>query len=116
MACHVPRLAQRLKQLATLLWFTVILLAWFAPAQAASQTITEESDWYFTVEDDATLATIYGNSNADCSQVGADPYLWLYDSNNTLIAQDDDSTRPVVPVVVCEIILLPFSNSILPLL
>jgi hypothetical protein len=49
-------------------------------ARAESYTVPEESDWYFTVEADQTLVVIYGNSNRECNEPGADPYLW-YDDN-----------------------------------
>ena len=70
------------------------LLAPFSPATAASYTVTEESDWYFTIEQDQTLAVIYGNSNSSCDDYEfADPHLWLYDDIGTLIADDDDGNH-----------------------
>jgi len=62
-------------------------------ARAESYTVPEESDWYFSIDEDQTLVIIYGNSNRECNEPGADPYLWLYDSNNSLISQDDDSNH-----------------------
>jgi len=64
----------------------------FTPVQAATTTISSESDHYFTLEE-TSLVIIYGNSNAGCNQFSTDPYLWLYDSDNTLIAYDDDSNH-----------------------
>ena len=82
---------------AALVW--VFALAWFAPspAAAASYTVSEETDFYFTIESDDTLVVIYGNSNESCEAVTTDPYLWLYDDNpestGQLIAQNDDGNH-----------------------
>ena len=61
-------------------YVAVLTFAWFAPGavNAASYTVTAESDFYFTVTD-TTSTIIYGNSNAGCSEFSTDPYLWLYD-------------------------------------
>ncbi|MGA1036677.1 MAG: hypothetical protein ACO3VQ_02580, partial [Ilumatobacteraceae bacterium] len=96
----VRRLTRRTLQRASrTVYLCLLLWAWFAPTSvtAASFTVTAESDWYFTVEQDQTLVVIYGNSNADCENVTADPYLWLYDDNpestGQLIAADDDGNH-----------------------
>ena len=70
------------------------IFVWFAPtASAASYTVTEESDWYFEVEQDGTDVVIYGNSNSSCEELTSDPYLWLYDLSGTLITGNDDGNH-----------------------
>jgi len=91
-------IARALRRLGVAGWVTVLCLAWFTPPVFAdSVTITEESDWYFTVDVDSTLVVIYGNSNQSCINFTVDPYLWLYDDNpestGELIAEDDDSNH-----------------------
>jgi len=83
-----------LSALARTFYVSILTLAWFAPgvAQAASYTVSAESDFYFTVTD-TTSTIIYGNSNAGCSEFSTDPYLWLYDSTGVLVAQDDDGNH-----------------------
>lgn len=78
---------------AALVW--VFALAWFAsvPAAAATYTVTEESDWYFEIEQDATNVVIYGNSNSACAGSFADPYLWVYDLSGNTLAQNDDGNH-----------------------
>lgn len=78
---------------AALVW--VFALAWFAPtpAAAASYTVTEESDWYFEIEQDGTDVVIYGNSNSSCTQLASDPFLWLYDLSGTVLASNDDGNH-----------------------
>jgi uncharacterized membrane protein YgcG len=79
---------------AALVW--VFLLAWFAPTPVAATTYTvvAESDWYFDIGADSTAVIIYGNSNASCDDmIFTDPYLWLYDSNDTLLVENDDGNH-----------------------
>jgi len=79
---------------AALVW--VLLLAWFAPAHASaySYTVTEESDWYFEITQDNTDVLVYGNSNQSCDDAQiTDPFLWLYDSNDTLLVENDDGNH-----------------------
>ena len=78
-------------QLALAILFTFAI---FAPitVNASTYTVAEESDWYFTLTEDSQVI-IYGNSDAGCNEFSTDPYLWLYDSDGTLIAQDDDSNH-----------------------
>ncbi|NDB65806.1 MAG: hypothetical protein EB168_09085, partial [Euryarchaeota archaeon] len=71
-------------------WFFALVFGGYV--NASSYTVTEESDWYFTVDNDGTLVIIYGNSNQSCQEVTVDPYLWLY-SGDTLIASDDDGNH-----------------------
>lgn len=77
----------------------LLIFAWFAPssASAASYTVSEESDLYFSIESDNTLVVIYGNSNSPCSGSFADPYLWVYEdgpeSSGALVAQNDDGNH-----------------------
>lgn len=79
-------------------WITA-LFAFIVPgtAHAYSYTVTEESDFYFTVDSDNTLVVIYGNSNSPCSNGFADPYLWVYEdgpeSNGALVAWNDDGNH-----------------------
>lgn len=74
------------------LFIWVFSLLYGGVTSATNYTVTEESDWYFTLEE-TTLVTIYGNSNANCETVMADPYLWLYDDSDTLIVADDDGNH-----------------------
>jgi len=66
-------------------------------AFAYSYTVSEESDLYFTIDNDNTLVVIYGNSNRECNQPGADPYLWVYEdgveSSGALIVANDDGNH-----------------------
>ena len=89
---HKGKLYKKLAKLA-LVW--VFVLAWFAPvpAYAASYTVTEESDWYFEIEQDATDVVIYGNSNQSCEEGTIDPMLWLYNLSGTLVAVNDDGNH-----------------------
>jgi len=68
-------------------------LAFATPAQAATYTVSEESDWYFEVESDDTSVVIYGNSNSSCTQMTSDPYLWVYDLSGTAVAWNDDGNH-----------------------
>lgn len=71
----------------------VALLAILAPSRFAlayEYSVTVESDFFFTIENPDTQILILGNSNRTCNEPGADPYLWLYDSVDQLIASDDD--------------------------
>ena len=70
--------------------FFLCLLAPFQ-AYADTLTITEETDIFFTVEEES-LVVIYGNSNQSCQEVTVDPYLWLY-LGETLVASDDDGNH-----------------------
>src|SRR5210317_1321795 len=76
---------------------TVVALAMFSlfpsVARASSYTVTEESDWYFEIEQDATNVVIYGNSNSACAGSFADPYLWVYDLSGNTLAQNDDGNH-----------------------
>ena len=84
----------------------VFALAWFAPvpAAAASYTVTEESDWYFEIDEDSTAVTIYGNSNRSCPESGPDPMLWLYDlSGDEVAVNDDGNHNSVNPVRVSKL-------------
>lgn len=93
MGLHVLNVKRWLRRISTAGWVSVLILAWFAPpAFADSVTVTEESDWYFTVDTDDTLVVIYGNSNQDCENLTVDPYLWLY-LDDILIASDDDGNH-----------------------
>src|SRR6056300_1348455 len=72
---------------------SLLILAWFAPTvDASSYTVTEESEWTFSLNEAKTVY-IYGNSNRECNQPGADPYLWLYNSSGALVAQNDDGNH-----------------------
>ena len=72
----------------------VALLAFFAPpVYATSYTVTEESDWYFEVEQDDTNVVIYGNSNSSCNELTSDPFLWVYDLSGTSVASNDDGNH-----------------------
>jgi len=76
---------------------SLLILAWFAPTvDASSYTVTEESEWTFSLNEAKTVY-IYGNSNRSCNEGGADPYLWLYDdgpeSDGSLITQNDDGNH-----------------------
>ena len=82
---------------------SLCLLVVASPAAAGSVEVTAESDWWFTVEADQTLVVIYGNSNRDCEEPGADPYLWLYDDSGLLVAYDDDSNLGVGQCVSAKI-------------
>jgi len=62
-------------------------------ARASTYTVTEESDWYFEIEQDATNVVIYGNSNSACAGSFADPYLWVYDLSGNTLAQNDDGNH-----------------------
>jgi len=75
-------------------WVTAVFV-FFTPASAnaSSYTVTEESDWYFEIEQDATDVVIYGNSNSSCEELTSDPYLWLYDLSGTLITGNDDGNH-----------------------
>lgn len=75
-------------------WITA-LFAFIVPgaAYATSYTVTEESDWYFEIEQDATDVLIYGNSNSSCTQLASDPFLWLYDLSGTVLASNDDGNH-----------------------
>src|SRR6056300_174738 len=74
-----------------LLW---VFSLFYAPSvSAGSYSVLSESDWFFTVEEDQTLVIIYGNSNRECNEPGADPYLWLYPADGYLEAQDDDGNH-----------------------
>ena len=70
------------------LFIWVFSLLYGGVTSAASYTVTEESDWYLTVEQDQTLVVIYGNSNQSCEEATVDPYLWLYDDKDTLIQRN----------------------------
>jgi len=65
-------------------------------ARASTYTVTEESEWSFSLSE-ADTVYIYGNSNRECNEPGADPYLWLYDDNpestGALITQNDDGNH-----------------------
>jgi len=77
----------------------IAFMAFFVPgkAYAYSYTVSEETDFYFTVDSDNTLVVIYGNSNSPCSNGFADPYLWVYEdgpeSNGALVAWNDDGNH-----------------------
>ena len=74
-------------------WCPLSWLALASPAQAATYTVSEESDWYFEVESDDTSVVIYGNSNRACQESGPDPMLWLYDLSGTQVAFNDDGNH-----------------------
>lgn len=90
----VTWLKRRVKRKGLGIFLPVAILAFFSPspAMASSYTVTEESEWSFTVVE-TELVYIYGNSNRDCNQPGTDPYLWLYNSSGTLVAQNDDGNH-----------------------
>lgn len=72
---------------------SVILFSLFPSiVNAASYTVTVESEWTFTL-DEAQTVYIYGNSNLSCSESPADPHLWLYNSDGSLVTQDDDGNH-----------------------
>ena len=79
------------------LFLWLFALIYGGTVSASSYTVTSESDWYFTIDNDSTLVVIYGNSNESCDEVTTDPHLWLYDDNpestGQLIAQDDDGNH-----------------------
>ena len=64
----------RITYLPALIWVFSLIMP--STAQAASYTVTQESEWEFTVTQTETVY-IYGNSNEPCGSVTADPYLWL---------------------------------------
>ena len=73
-------------------WFylPVALLAWLAPVgvssvSADSFTTTGAEDYFFTLEE-AQLFTV----RTFAQQYSIDSMLWLYDSNNMLLAENDD--------------------------
>jgi len=86
-------LRSRRARVLTVLPIAILAMLEPSPAFAYEYSVTGESDWLFTVEDDAALVVIYGNSNRSCSEPGADPYLWLYDSSDVLVAQNDDGNH-----------------------
>lgn len=74
---------------ARLLLVSGLGIAWFAPDASANTSVVlsvpAPTDFYFTFEDSSTItARAYGQD------VGYDTYLWLYDSTDVLIAQNDD--------------------------
>ena len=74
-------------------FFACLILSLFpSNVSADSSTVTAESEWSFTVGEPSTVY-IYGNSNESCGTVTVDPYLWLYDVEGVLIAQDDDGNH-----------------------
>lgn len=62
------------------------------PVSASSYSVTAESEWTFIVSETQTVY-IYGNSNEACADITTDPYLWLYNSSGTLVAQNDDGNH-----------------------
>ena len=71
-------------------WFFALIYGGYV--SASSYTVTEESDWYFTLSE-TTLVTIYGNSNQSCNELTSDPMLWLYDSSDVQVAVNDDGNH-----------------------
>lgn len=75
--------------LARLLLVSVLAIAWFAPGATAETAVSlhvpAPSDYYFTFDADAILQV-----RAFGYDAGYDTYLWLYDSQDVLIAQNDD--------------------------
>ena len=63
----------------------VCLLAWVQPARAEVITVTGPTDIYFTFEEQTIFKV-----RTYAQQYGIDSMLWLYGSDNTLIAQNDD--------------------------
>jgi polyhydroxyalkanoate synthesis regulator phasin len=72
------------------IYFPVALFAWISPvgvstANAESFTTTSAEDYFFTL-DASQLFTV----RTYAQQYGIDSMLWLYDSNNQVLAANDD--------------------------
>lgn len=68
-------------------FFPLALFAWFAPAtaQADTYTVTGPQDWNFELQSEVLFT-----ARTYAWQYGIDSMLWLYDSNNNIIAANDD--------------------------
>ena len=68
-------------------FFPLAVFAWFAPAtaQADTYTVTGAQDWNFSIQNEVLFT-----ARTYAWQYGIDSMLWLYDSNNVVIAANDD--------------------------
>ena len=74
---------------ARLLLVSTLAIAWFAPGANAEEAVTlqvsEPTDFYFTFEQESVVqARAYGQ------HLGYDTYLWLYNSEDLIVAENDD--------------------------
>lgn len=77
---------RKLGLLSRCLFVCVLIIAWFAPpAQAAMLEVTGPTDFYFTYSEPSLFT-----ARAYAAEYGIDSHLWFYDSENNLLAANDD--------------------------
>jgi len=80
-------LKSRLRITSCFLWLSLTMLGFYpsSPAKAETLTTSGASDFYFELEAGNTFTV-----RSTAQQYGIDSMLWLYNSNNTVLAANDD--------------------------
>ena len=80
-------LKSRLRITSCFLWLSLTMLGFYPSSPAKAETLTTygASDFYFELESGNTFTV-----RATAQQYGIDSMFWLYNSNNTLLAANDD--------------------------